>query len=80
MQGLSELSFSAKKTLAPAGDEDERMIPAARESFMYFLVASLSGADRECRQPFGGEVPGCRSMVQSYGLCGGREYLLEIVD
>ena len=66
MQGLRDPSFfPTKKNPAPAGDEEERMIPAARDSLRYFSMTSVSGLDRENRRPLGGEVPDLRSMAQS---------------
>ncbi len=35
-----------KKKTAPTGEEEGRMIPAARESWMYFSIASCSGRER----------------------------------
>ncbi len=40
---------------------------------MYSSIATLSGPDREKSLPRGGQVPGSRSIAQSYGLWGGRE-------
>lgn len=63
IQGQSDLSFlSTKKNPAPAGEEDNLMIPAASKGLS---IASLSGTDREYRQPQGGVVLGWRSMAQS---------------
>jgi len=77
MQGLSVLSFfSTKKNPTPAGEEEGQILPAATASLMYVSMASLSGVDREYRCPLGSAVPGCRSMAQSCGRCGGREVAL----
>ena len=66
MQGRSVLSFfSTKKKPAPAGDEEGRMMPAARPSLIYVSIAPLSGTDREYRRPLGGVAPGWRLMAQS---------------
>ena len=66
MQGLRDLSFlPTKKKPAPAGDEEGRMIPAAKEDRMYSSMACRSGAEREYKRPLGDEVPGRRSMAQS---------------
>ncbi len=66
MQGHKEPSFfSTKNNPAPAGDEEGRMILAARESEIYFTMASLSGAEREYSLPLGGDVPGNKSIAQS---------------
>ena len=68
------MSFlSTKKNPAPAGDDEGRISPAASESLIYFSMALVSGEDRENNHPLGGEVPGTKSMAQSYGRCGGSE-------
>lgn len=55
MQGHRDLSFfSTKKKPALAGDEDGRMIPAARDSSTYFLIARVSGPEREYNPSLGG--------------------------
>jgi len=46
------------------------MMPAAKELFMYVSMDSLSGVGREKRCPLGVDVPGCRSIAQSYGRWG----------
>ncbi len=38
---------------------------ACSDSHIYLSMASLSGPEREYKQPLGGEVPGRRSMAQS---------------
>ncbi len=66
MQGRREPSFfPTKKNPAPAGEEEGRMSPAARESEIYFSMASLSGTESEYNLPLGGDIPGTRSMAQS---------------
>ncbi len=66
MQGRSEPSFfPTKKNPAPAGEEEGRMSPAARESEIYFSMASLSGTESEYNLPLGGDIPGTNSMAQS---------------
>ncbi len=66
MQGRREPSFfPTKKNPAPAGEEEGRMSPAARESEIYFSMASLSGAESEYNMPLGGDIPGTRSIAQS---------------
>ena len=48
MQGRRDLSFlPTKKKPAPAGNEEGRMIPAAKEDRMYSSMACRSGAERE---------------------------------
>ena len=48
MQGRRDLSFfPTKKNPAPAGNDDGRLIPAAKESLIYLSIALVSGADRE---------------------------------
>ncbi len=48
MQGRRDPSFFfTKKNPAPAGEEEGRMILAARESEIYFSMASLSRAESE---------------------------------
>ena len=58
---------------APVGEEEGRMMPAARDSLRYLSIAAVSGRDSENRHPLGGVVPGWRSIAQSYGLYGGRQ-------
>ncbi len=66
MQGRSEPSFfPTKKKPCPAGEEEGRMSPAARESEIYFSMASLSGTESEYNLPLGGDIPGTNSMAQS---------------
>ena len=67
MQGRRVLSFfSTKKAPVPPGEDEGRMIPAANESFMYWSIASLLGAEREHMHPLGGDVPGNKSKAQSW--------------
>ncbi len=47
VQGRKEPSFFSTKNPAPLGDEEERMRPAAIDSWIYLSMASLSGAERE---------------------------------
>ncbi len=47
VQGRKEPSFFSTKNPAPLGDEEERMRPAANDSWIYLSMASLSGAERE---------------------------------
>ena len=65
MQGRRVLSSFSTKAPIPIGEEKGRMIPAAKESWMYYSIASLSGAEREYRCPLGGNVPGNKSIAQS---------------
>lgn len=66
------MSFLAtKKKPAPRGDEDGWIMPAARDSLMYFPMASLSGRERLYNLLEGKDDPGRRSTAQSYGLWGG---------
>ncbi len=66
MQGRRDPSFfPTKKNPAPAGEEEGRMNPVARESEMYFSMAPLSGAESEYNLPFGGVLPGINSIAQS---------------
>ncbi len=73
MQGRREPSLFTKKNPAPAGEEEGRMRSAFKDSLIYLSMASLSGPDREYKRPLGGEVPGRRSMAQSYGRWGGKD-------
>ncbi len=41
------------------------MILAARESEIYFYIASLSGVESEYYLPLDGDVPGNKSIAQS---------------
>ena len=74
MQGLRDPSFfPTKKNPVPAGDEEERIMPAAKDSLKYFSITSVSGLDREKQAASGGGgVPDLRSIAQSYSRCGGR--------
>jgi hypothetical protein len=65
--GLSDLSFFTKKNPAPTGEEDGVISPAARESWMYFSIASYSGQERLHNRLLGRGAPGWRSIAQSYG-------------
>ena len=47
---------------------------------MYLSMALVSGVDRENSRPLGGEVPGRRSMAQSYGRCGGSEVACALLN
>lgn len=62
-------SCPEKKNLAPAVDSDGYMTPAAREDSMYLFIASISGAERKYRCPFGVEEPG---KVHSTIICSVR--------
>jgi len=80
MQGRRLPSFfPTKKKPAPAGETDGRMNPLLRASLIYPSMAALSGAEREKSLPRGGQVPGSRSIAQSYGLWGGREAALVLL-
>ncbi len=80
MQGRREPSFFfTKKNPAPAGEEEGRMRPAFKDSLIYLSMASLSGPDREYKRPLGGEVPGRRSMAQSYGRWGGKDVARDLL-
>jgi len=57
-----------------------KMIPAVKESCIYVSIANLSGRDRLYRQLEGNGAPGRRSVAQSYGLCGGRERALSLLN
>ncbi len=47
MHLCSDLSFFSTKTKpAPSGEEDGRIIPAARDSEIYFSIASHSGLEK----------------------------------
>ncbi len=66
MQGRRDPSFfPTKKNPAPAGEEEGRMNLDARESEIYFSIASLSGTESEYNLPLGGDLPGSKSMAQS---------------
>ena len=41
-----ESFFLTKKKTAPRGDDEGRMRPEAKESWMYVSIASFSGRDR----------------------------------
>lgn len=56
-----------KKNPAPAGEEKGLIISAARDSVMYWFIASRSLSDSKYRRPLCGVVAGSRSMAQSYG-------------
>lgn len=71
--------FSTKENPVPPG-EDEGLIMPDRDLLMYLLMASRSGAEGEKRQPCDGEVPGNKSISQSYGLCGDREVALSLLN
>ena len=68
---LSILSTKKEPTLA--GEENRRIRPEASESFTYFSIARVSGADKEKRHPLEGVVPGSRSIAQSYERSEGWE-------
>jgi hypothetical protein len=66
MHGRRDLSFlETKKNPAPTGEEEGLMMPAERDSLMYFSMASLSGRDKLYRRLLGKGAPGRRSMGQS---------------
>lgn len=65
--------LATKKNPVSTGEEDSRIIPAARESFMYVSIDSLSGWDKLYRRLVGRGAPGSKSIAQSYGRCGGRD-------
>ena len=67
IQGHSERSFLlTKKNPAPTGDEDGRMIPAARDSPIYSSMDSRSGQERLNRQLLGRGDPGRRSIAHHH--------------
>lgn len=66
MQGRRVLFFLfTKKNPAPTGDEGDLIRPAAKESVMYFCVASLSGLYRLYNLLDERGAPGRRSILQS---------------
>ena len=71
MVGLGQ-SATAKHDTSVAWNEEGQIMPAASK-FMDLSMALVSGVDKEKSRPLGGEVPGRRSTVQSYGQCGGSE-------
>ncbi len=56
------------------------MILAARESEIYFSIASLSGVESEYNLPLGGDVPGNKSIAQSLGWCWGIEAAWDLLN
>lgn len=66
MQGWRVLSllFTKKKT-APKGEDEGRIMPAARDSERYFSMATRSGLERLYKRLDGKVAPGNRSMEQS---------------
>lgn len=80
-QGQSVLSFlSMKKKPTPRGEEDGQMIPATRDSKMYFSIASCSGLERLQSLLDGNGAPGNRSIAQSYGQCGWRDIAQDLLN
>lgn len=70
IQGLRDLSFFGRSGSRPRGVEEGRMMPAERESLIYFSMASLSVSYNRLD---GRVAPVNRLMVQSYGRSGGCE-------
>lgn len=79
MQGLRDPSFLLKKNSAPAADKDGQMSPVFSEVSMYSFNTALS-PETEQRRPLGIVQPRIRSMVQSYGRCGGRDMALVLLN
>lgn len=64
MDEVFYLFCQQRKTL-PRDEEDGRMIPAAKDSEMYFSIASCFGLERLYNLLEGSGAPGSRSMAQS---------------
>lgn len=79
MQARSDLSFfSTKKNPAPTGDEEGRIMPAAKESEMYVSIASRSGCEMLYKRLVGNGAPGSNSIAKSYGRWGGNDLALSL--
>lgn len=71
---LSTFFFFTKKNPAPSREEKGRIMPAAKDSWIYFSMASLSGRNRLNRRLEGKRVPGRRSIAQCvHNVDGERE-------
>lgn len=52
-----------KKKPRLAADKEGKIMPAAKESLMYFFMTLVSGADRDYSQPLEGDLPVRRSVA-----------------